>query len=111
MPRYSYKCEKCEKTKTVFFKTRKKEVAPECSEHGKMKKTPGNISSAIVTKKVDNVNKHVKRDVKEDLKKRSHDHFVKNIMPELIEKEGTDMAEKYGWIKKDGKRKKLVDEK
>lgn len=113
MPKYTYKCETCEETKEVWFQSRneKKEVVCAVEEHGKMKKIPSSIKPAIIKERDAARDKNFKRDLNKDLKERSHKHFVKNIMPDLLAQEKPKEAEKNGWVDKSGKKKTLIDEK
>lgn len=68
---------------------------------------------AIITETPDkNRGKAVKVGLNDALKKRSHDHFMKNDMDELIQKHGLKSAIDFGWINgKTGRKRKPIDEK
>lgn len=113
MPIYRFICEECDHEEELFVVDRKNYDIPECeNDHGEMKKAPAAPFKGVITEKDKTRNKNVKRGITDQLKKRSHEHFVKNEMPDLIKKYGPKQAEEFGWIdKKTGKAKKLIDEK
>lgn len=113
MPIYVYRCMKCGKETKEYRSMSSKKTPPKCSEcRTEMKKVPGKPSGAIITEKDKVRGRHFKRDVTEELKKRSHEHFVNNEMDDLIQEHGVDSAKDFGWVdRKTGKKKRLIDEK
>lgn len=113
VPKYNYKCKKCQKESVVFtvkIDQRKKVKCEECDIY--MQKTIGKPKKTIVKTRSKITGKAIKENLTEELKQRSHQHFMEHEMEELIAKYGTETAENLGWIdKKTGKRKTLLDEK
>lgn len=77
-----------------------------------MIKIPAAPASSKITEKDPVRGKHIKRGVTEELKKRSHEHFQKYEIDDLIEEHGINSAKDFGWLdRKTGKKIKPIDEK
>lgn len=113
MPKYNFKCSECKNETLIFTIDKDNYEIPVCDSCNKPMKKGISKPKPIIKKQRDKVRgKNVKENVNEDLKKRSHEHFVEYEMPDLIEKYGRKTAERLGWVdKKTGKKKTKIDEK
>lgn len=117
MPLYQYKCQQkdCGHISEYLRNNHDRaDVAP-CSKCGSNNtfRLLSKPLRAINTEKPDKYRgKSVRVGINDELKKRSHEHFVKNEMDDLIQKYGVKHAKDVGWIdRKTGKKRKLIDEK
>lgn len=113
MPKYNFRCDKCQSEKVVFtvqIGNIKQPICEKCKT--KMKKRIGKPKKTIVKTRSKVTGKNITENVTEELKKRSHDHFMKHEMEDLIAEHGRETAERLGWVdKKTGKKKRVIDEK
>ena len=113
MPNYVYRCEKDCIEISEFRQRGGSLPGPICDIcKQEMNKIPGSPSGTIITERSPNTGRSVKRGINEELRKRSHEHFVKYEADDLIEEQGKKMASDLGWIDpKTGKKRTLIDEK
>lgn len=112
MPTYLYKCKECLQEEMHVFERNRKPEFLFCNEcQHKMFRVPIAPSGTIITEKSPNNGKHIKRGINEELRKRSHQHFKKVEIDDLIAEHGTKMAEDLGWLGKDGRKRSDIDEK
>lgn len=113
MPIYNYRCEGCGREKQEFRPINTSIPGPNCDEcKVEMEKIPSVPMPTIIHEKAGQKGKNVRRGVTTQLKERSHEHFVKHEMDDLIQEHGVNNAKDFGWLdRKSGKKKNLIDEK
>jgi len=117
MPLFTYKCNNCGITKRKIVKVVLFELS--CKKCGtKMNKSLFSCPSVNITEKKNHYkNKNVTCNMEEITKKRSKEHFIEHNIDEAIGKaeasvgkdEAIKMAQRFGWLKSDGTKKKKVD--
>jgi len=118
MPLYGYKCSSCNWSSDLIKRSiDDRDKVFKCKECDKpCKRVIGSPLGAVVTeqptKEAKYKGKSVRKGVNDELKKRSHEHFVEHEMDDLIQKHGVKHAKRVGWIDpKTGKKRGLIDEK
>lgn len=113
MPIYLYRCEGCAREKTEYRTINTSVPGPLCDEcRIEMEKIPSTIMPTIIHEKVGTGGKNVRRGVTEQLKERSHEHFLQHEVDDLIQEHGIKHAKNMGWVDRiSGKKRKIIDEK
>jgi len=97
MPKYTFTCEKCGKSKQMFTSTSTKEVDCECT--GKLVRQMPNIAVQRVTEVVDQYSNITRDQNHNDMtKNRRDDHYWTVEVPRLIETVSLQTSLENGWL-------------
>lgn len=116
MPKYEYRCTKCDRVDTQYRDTQDRNRLDPCGEQvpialkictGSMKRQLTAPLEPIVLETADKYRnvKHRKNQDKR-IRDRAKKFFVDNELDEMIEKVGEKKAKQLGWITKDGRKNK-----
>lgn len=110
MPKYKYICNQCSDVVKEIRDSKDRKKEKNCKCGGFLQFQLPTIQEPSIMETVDKSRniKH-RKDQDKRIKKRAHDFFVENELDDLIAKHGEEQAKKFGWIKKDGKKKKKGD--
>jgi hypothetical protein len=105
MPKYSYKCNKCDKIIKKILDYKKSDIIFQCDCGGEMHR---DLTLASVPTILDTVDKwrnvRQRKDLEKRLRKRAKEHFLRTKLNDAIEEFGTEGSKKVGYIKKSGKK-------
>jgi putative FmdB family regulatory protein len=98
MPKYSFHCNKCDKTKLIYTSSDTKKVSCECGSE--MDRSLPNIAIQRVTETVDTYT-NIKRDQNHDemIKQRRDDYYWNIEVPRLIQRYSLKTCLEQQWLK------------
>lgn len=98
MPLYNMVCANCTNKAEVIAK-RDEVIICDCGSEME-RQLPTTVSTTTYETKDPRTGKQLKKNLDQQLKKRSSEHHDRYEIAEKIDKHGMDDAQKFGWIKK-----------